>query len=226
MAKYFVDRDSDVGLEADNFAFWDALLGHIGHDLDTAELESVLDVGCHRGGLLERVCRRWKPRSVYGIEPLDSARGAASKRLVHIAPAVRIVSPSDWDVVPAAGIHVLTCHEVLYLVDDLDRFLGHVRRVLSPHGAAYIVHGCHPESPVWSEWSVMMKDGGIAVHEHAPLDVLSAASRAGLSASIRPLRRDGWVRYDPTRATYRYPSVDALFEHHFRQKLLIRLVVA
>jgi SAM-dependent methyltransferase len=226
MAKYFVDRDSDTGLEADNEAFWEALLDHIGADVGPRAQLTALDVGCHRGGLLEKIATRWRVDALYGIEPHESAREHAERRLRTQARVVEVVTPERWNDVPTAAVTLVTCHEVLYLIEDVGHVLRQVSRVLAPNGVAYFVHGCHPESPVWPEWRRLLEEHGIAVYGHPPLDIIAAAADAGLSTSARPLRRDGWVRYDPQRATYRYPSMSALLEHHYRHKLMLRMMVA
>ena len=47
--------EEDSELEASNDVFWDALIDHIRADGFDRAPRCMLDVGAHRGGLLERV---------------------------------------------------------------------------------------------------------------------------------------------------------------------------
>jgi hypothetical protein len=60
--------------------------------------------------------------------------------------------------------------------------------------------------------------------DRAPFDILRVGIDAGLTGALRPLRRDGWVIYDPDRAAFKYSSVEELFDHQYRHKLLFRFV--
>ena len=60
--------------------------------------------------------------------------------------------------------------------------------------------------------------------DRAPFDILCAGIDAGLSGALRPLRRDGWVIYNPDRAVFTYSSAEELLEHQYRHKLLFRFV--
>lgn len=220
---FFGSAEDDEGLEEVNQAFWRSLLVHVRAEVDPSAVTSILDVGCHRGGLLALFAEHFRPRRVVGLEPLDRARQQARFRLSRLAEEVELLSPSEWPAVPAGSIDLVTCHEVLHLVEDLDSFMVEVVRVLRPGGAAYVVLGSHAENPQWARWKPQLVALGHEVFDHAPLDILAAAARSGLRGAVRPLRRDGWVVYDPLAAEYRYPSAEAMFDHHYRQKLLFRL---
>jgi hypothetical protein len=101
--------------------------------------------------------------------------------------------------------------------------MARVARVLAPDGAAYIVLGCHAENPVWQSWKPAIEAMGITVHDRRPFDILAAAGKAGLQAVVQPLRRSGWVSYDPRQPEFRYADIEALFDHQYRHKLLFRL---
>lgn len=220
---FFESAEEDEQLEEVNQVFWRSLLGHVRAEMDRAEVSSILDVGCHQGGLLELFARHFRPRRLVGLEPLEKARQRARFRLSGLAPDVRLLSPSQWSAVPAGSVDLVLCHEVLHLVADLDAFMQQVVRVLRPGGCTYVVLGSHTENPLWAEWKSRLVECGHEVCDHAPIEILAAASRAGLRAAVRPLRRDGWVFYDPLAAEYHYPSAEAMFDHHYLHKLLFRL---
>lgn len=77
---------------------------------------------------------------------------------------------------------------------------------------------------MWQSWKPQVARLGHEVFDHFPMDVLRAASDAGFHTSVRPLRRDGWVIYDPGTAEYEYPAIADMFDHQYRHKLLFRLV--
>lgn len=212
----------DSDLEADNAEFWTALLGYADADLSDVKELRALDIGCHRGGLLDRIARTRSVRTLAGIEPDERARSFAVARLRERCADLRVVHPDNWADLPSTTYDLVTCHEVLYLVADIAALFAQVRRVLAQDGVAYFVLGCHPDNPVWPRWRALLQSAQVETYEHRPFDVVVAASVAGLSCTMRPLRRDGWIRYDPTRAVFTFATSQELFDHHFRHKLVFR----
>jgi SAM-dependent methyltransferase len=222
---FFNDPALDDELPIVNESFWSALIAHI--ERDAVQTPAViLDIGCHTGGLLQQLSRRFGAATLIGIEPLGAARVAAAERLTGAAENVTLLDPADWGRVPAAGIDLITSHETLYLERDLRSFMGRIRSALMNAGAAYIVLGCHAENPLWQQWKPQLIAAGHRVYDHAPLEIMEAAAFAGLLPSVQPLRRSGWVTYNPLRAEFRYPDVHTMFEHHYRHKLIFRLRIA
>ena len=177
---FFGDPALDANLPAANEAFWASLIGIIDGDAPSAP-RAILDVGCHSGGLLDALTRRFVPAQVFGIEPLAWARVAASRRLANVVAAVMLLDVSQWDQVPAGAIDLVTSHEVLYLEPDVPGFMREVRRVLAVDGRAYVVLGCHAENPLWRVWKSRLTAAGRTVYDHIPLDIMEAAAAAGLS---------------------------------------------
>ena len=224
-ATFFGDPTLDRDLPMVNEVFWSSLIGHIERDCN-ASTRVILDVGCHTGGLLLALSRRFAPAVLFGIEPLAAARLAASRRLDGATASVKLFDVSEWDRIPTGAVDLTTSHEVLYLEADVWDFMKRVRRVLAFHGVAYVVLGCHSENPLWQTWKTALVAAGHRVYDHKPLEIMEAASSAGLLPSVQPLRRSGWVTYDPLQAEFRYPDVQTMFDHHYRYKLIFRLRVA
>ncbi len=222
---FFSDPALDNDLSTVNETFWSSLIGHIERDCN-APLGVILDIGCHTGGLLHQLSRRFNPVDLLGIEPLAAARLDASQRLEGAAATVRILDVSEWDRIPPGGVDLITSHEVLYLEPDVRGFMERIRRALAPGGAAYLVLGCHTENPLWPTWKRPLIAAGHRVYDHAPIDIMKAASSAGLLPSVQPLRRWGWITYDPLRAEFPYPDVRTMLDHHYRYKLIFRLRIA
>lgn len=222
---FFSDPALDDELPIVNESFWSALIAHIERDGVQAP-KSILDIGCHAGGLLEQLSRRFRPAALVGIEPLTTARKAAAQRLNDAAERVTLLTPAEWASVPAGSIDLITSHETLYLEDDIGGFMMRVRAALANGGAAYVVLGCHSENPLWQQWKLPLIAAGHQVYDHAPLEIMEAAASAGLLPSVQPLRRSGWVTYDPLRAEFRYPDVRTMLDHHYRHKLIFRLRIA
>jgi len=219
---FFSDPSLDDELPIVNESFWSALIAHIERDGVPAP-KSILDIGCHTGGLLHQLSRRFNPATLIGIEPLATARAAAAQRLTDAAETVILLDPAEWARVQAASSDLITSHETLYLEGDLLAFMTRVRATLARGGAAYVVLGCHSENPLWRQWKMPLVAAGHRVYDHAPLDVMEAAASVGFLPSVQPLRRSGWVTYDPLRANFRYPDVKTMFDHHYRHKLIFRL---
>jgi SAM-dependent methyltransferase len=219
---FFADQSFDDELAFVNRAFWEALIEHIERDISLRP-RTILDVGCHSGGLLRELARRFSPDAIYGLEPIVQARDAAIQLLLAAAPRITMLDPRQWDAIPAGSCDLIVSHEMLYLERDLCGFMTRVRNTLSVRGNAYIVLGSHTENPLWSRWKPQLLAAGHEVFDHRPLDIMAAASSAGLLPSVQPLRHTGWVTYDPNRATFAYPDVRTMFEHHFRFKLIFRM---
>lgn len=221
---FFPDPSDDDQLEARNATFWEAMIDQIRRDGFSQPPRCVLDIGCHRGGLLARIAALWGPDQLLGIEPIEAARLRARLRLVTLAPSVLLYGPEHWSKIPDRAVDLVVCHEVLFLLSDANELVGELARVLSPHGRAYMAAGCHAENPVWPAWQAILEANGRCTFTHEPMELMKAAGRCGLLASVRPLRENGWATHDPSEGSFTFPTVAALLDHQFRHKLLFRLV--
>lgn len=223
-AHFFLSSSwDDDCLETSNQEFWRSLLRHIRSEVAPDSARVILDVGCNRGGLLELLARSFLPERLIGLEPLASARSQALFRLKGTAREILILDSSKWQSIPRDSVDLATVHEVLHLVADLPGLLASLARVLRPEGRAFIVMGCHTENPVWHHWKEKLTTLGHETFDRSPMEVLKEASGAGFHTSVRPLRRDGWVIYDPLTADFQYPSIGDMLDHQYRHKLLFRL---
>ena len=216
--------EDDPFLEQANEVFWQSLLGHIQRDSGGVPIPGVLDVGCHHGGLLAKLAYAFRPERLTGIEPIGRCRERALFRLRALATTVTLLPPERWAEVPTGSVDLVTCHEVLHLLEDLPSLFANIARVLRGTGRAFIVAGCHTENPVWEAWSAKLRESGQTVFDRAPFDILRAGTGAGLRGALRPLRRDGWIVYDPDDALFEYPSVHDLLDHQYRRKLVFRFM--
>jgi SAM-dependent methyltransferase len=205
--------------------FWSSLIKHIEQDC-VRPPRAILDIGCHTGGLLYELNCRFAPAELIGIEPIASARAAATRLLADVVAEVRLLDKSEWDRIPVGSIDLVTSHETLYLEPDLQEFMNHLRRILDSGGAAYVVLGCHSENPLWETWKLRMIAAGHRVFSHAPIQIMEAAASAGFLPAVQPLRRSGWVTYDPRGAEFTYPDARTMLDHHYRHKLIFRLRIA
>ena len=82
-ATFFGEPELDDNLPIVNEAFWLSLIGHVERDYSSPP-RVILDIGCHTGGLLYELSRRFAPLELLGIEPLAAARIAASRRLLEL----------------------------------------------------------------------------------------------------------------------------------------------
>jgi SAM-dependent methyltransferase len=222
---FFANHVLDDELPVVNEVFWSTLIEHIERDCSVSP-RVILDVGCHSGGLLHSLYRRFMPEQMFGIEPLTAARSAASSLLESVVANVTLLDSSDWNQIPAGVVDLITSHEVLYLERDVRDFMSRVRRVLAVNGVAYIVLGCHAENPLWGSWKGSLVSAGHTVYDHTPFEIMEAASASGLLPSVQPLRRSGWITYDPLGAEFPYPDIHTMLDHHYRNKLIFRLQVA
>ena len=221
---FFADSADDDELELRNAVFWEAMLDHIRRDGFAQAPRRVLDIGCHRGGLLARIADLWGPAELIGIEPIVTARSRARLRLGALAPSVQLLAPDEWSKVSGSAVDLIVCHEVLFLIPDLADLVATIARVLAPGGRAYVAAGCHAENPIWPAWQQALEAQGRRTFTHEPMAFMAAASSHGMLSSVRPLRDGGWATHDPTDGSFTFPTVAALLDHQFRHKLLFRLV--
>jgi SAM-dependent methyltransferase len=220
---FFTDRVDDDDLAIRNEVFWAAMIDQIRRDGFAQVPRRVLDVGCHRGGLLANIAKTWKPDELIGIEPLESARDQARFRLTTLAKSVVLLDSTEWERVADRSVDLVVCHEVLFLLPDVDVFVEQLARILSPNGRAYLAAGCHAENPTWAAWRPHLEAMGHRTYNHEPIALMASAVRHQLLPSVRPLRDGGWATHDPTSGPFVFSSVGALLDHQFRQKLLFRL---
>ena len=220
---HFFDNKEDKHLDDRNVHFWRALVGHVQADRSVPTGSTLLDVGCHQGGLLELLHERLKPAKMIGLEPLLSARQVAAQRLARVSCEVHLHSAEGWSKLPDSSVDLVLGHEVLQYIENPTWLMTEVRRVLTPNQFAYFVLGCHQENPLWPDWKHQLEEIGHAVYDHSPLELMAMGASIGLAPSVRPLRDTGWAYHDPSIAgAFSYPSVGALLDHQFRHKLLFR----
>jgi SAM-dependent methyltransferase len=215
--------ENDESLEQANQIFWSSLIAHVQASI-SEPVTSVLDIGCHQGGLLAQLASVLHPQELTGIEPSTPSRERATFRLRTLASLVSVLPPDRWNEVVTGSVDLITCHEVLHLIEDIGFVFSQIVRTLKTNGTAFIVAGCHAENPVWTRWKVQLEGTGQIVFDRSPFDILQTGLRAGLKGAIRPLRRDGWILYDPDQAALTYSSAGQLLDHHYRQKLLFRFI--
>jgi len=220
---YFLGREADDQLEGRNFHFWRSLLDIIKADR-LRSTRTLLDHGCHTGGLTSRAVAELEPKRVWALEPVLRSRQKTAERLRARYPDLdaKVLAEDGWAQIPEGEVDVLISHEVLYLIEDLPALFREVARVLEPSATAYFVLGCHTENPVWQSWKQELRAMGHITHDHSPFDVLDAGAQVGLNPALRPLRASGWVHYDPCTPQFAFNSAQELLDHQFRHKLLFR----
>jgi SAM-dependent methyltransferase len=220
---FMFDRDEDAALEKRNTPFWLALLGHVQADRAIDEGGTILDIGCHQGGLLSLSRKRFKAVHLIGVEPIKAARDLAQARLQREGVSAKVLRENEWRQIGDQSVDLVLSHEVLPFIQDLDQLIANIQRVLKPHAFAYVVSGCHLENPLWPIWREELQSQGHVTYDHSPIALMEAAGKQGLSPSVRTLRDHGWAHYNPAEeAAFAYPSVEALLDHQFKYKLLFR----
>lgn len=93
----------------------------------------VLDIGCAGGFMAEELVK--KGAKLTGIDPAEQAIEAARARADHMGQDIRYdVGVGEHLPYPDASFDIVVCVDVLEHVQDLDKVLAEVARVLRPGG--------------------------------------------------------------------------------------------
>ncbi len=225
---YFLSEREDALMEENATNAWQLLLLTIMESIRARKdkVHAVLDVGCHWGGLLFRMVEILNASELYGIEPLQTARAEAVKRLGKLRKrglTFGIFSEREWSSIPVEHIDLVVCHEAIHLIDR-DELMRHIALVLRPGGKAYIVTSCHTESKYWMGHlrPKVIKRHRRRIVDHSPFQICQAAMDQGLRVSFRPLFPYGWISYESEREAG-LSSARKVMEHHYRDILVFRI---
>src|SRR5690606_24117459 len=116
---YFFGREEDTLLDDRNIHFWRALAGHIQADRGVRKSATLLDIGCHRGGLLALLYKRFTPHRLIGLEPLTSARRVAAQRLASLPAEVQLFDADGWSEIADASVDLVVGHQDLQCIGDV-----------------------------------------------------------------------------------------------------------
>jgi SAM-dependent methyltransferase len=208
MGKTFFDSAGDQRMERQNISSWEALVEHVraalanGNSLPERPWD-VLDIGCHRGGLLSCFSRGFVPwsryiKNFYGVEPIKAARRDAERYFSrHFRKSAFFQEIQE---VPNKSVDVVISHEVLYLIPNLPAWMRELRRIMRPDGGAFIALGSHGENTAWLRWRHRLRElYGHEFFEYMPMEILDMGVEAGFDMELARLfpkpRRT--MRYSP-----------------------------
>jgi SAM-dependent methyltransferase len=143
---YWQSAAEDEAMQEEHLFVWEAIVEAVESELPG---QSVLDVGCNRGGFLRMLYDRGSIGAGFGYD-LAAAAIADARRLAGARPLQFEVAgdvPDGWD-----RFDLAFSHEVLYLLPDLRAHAQSVYRALVPGGSYYAVMGVHATSPLMVEW--------------------------------------------------------------------------
>jgi 2-polyprenyl-3-methyl-5-hydroxy-6-metoxy-1,4-benzoquinol methylase len=189
-------RGKDYCLERDKSIHAGAVTGY-NEILANFDIEdkTVLDVGCASGALLY-LLRERRTREVVGI---DSAEYPISFGVAHYGLDLRC-SALETAQLPGAYFDLITLIDVIEHVEDINTFLGELRRVLKPGGQIFIIT---PNYLAYAlarhQWMCLYKD-----FEH--LQYFSEQSLRSICARMGWSINKCWTDSGPFRI-YEYPRL-------------------
>ncbi len=202
---YFFDKDGDERMVKQNPVNWQALANLVERESRTSLPQrpwDILDLGCHTGGFLELINNRFGKRldggsfikSLAGVEPIESARDEAEKRMPW-------ATFDAWiEETPTCSIDLVVGHEFLYLVQDLYFWTRQLKRILRPEGGAFISLGSHGENTAWLRWrKPLLELYGHTSYIYQPINILDTGYHAGFNMELHRLHTQPQteMRYSP-----------------------------
>ncbi len=206
MKRYFFDKAGDERMEKQNQSNWQALARLVEHEANASLPHNkpwdILDIGCHTGGLLELLDKKFSRRlhegsrvaSLSGVEPIEHARDEAKKRISYAT------FYSHIEKVPTQSIDLVIGNEFLYLEEDLCHWARQLQRILRPEGGAFISLGSHSENTAWLRWrGQLQRQYGHASYVHEPMNILQTGVEVGFDMEIHRLHLEPQtgMRYSP-----------------------------
>lgn len=133
------------------------LYHHLAKHIDWKNADA-LEVSSGRGGGASYIMRRFKPRSYVGVD--FSTRAIDFCRSHHKIDGLRFEHGNAEDLkFPDASFDIVLNVEASLYYPNLDKFLGHVKRVLRP-GGHFLYTDLRYEEKV-DEWHRQLKDTGL-----------------------------------------------------------------
>lgn len=225
MSKNLIDTWSKRDAEEDSMTtehawIWREMIAAVGEtDFTNAK---VLDFGCNQGGFLRLLydLRRYAAAVGVDIAQKAVARAEAQKgdRPITYRATDRLSDIGD-------GFDIAFSHEVIYLIEDLERHADDIRKVVKPGGDYYAVTCCHSDSPLWHSWRPKIQEfSNVPVPNHSVSDIAEAFRHAGFQVSVQRFLASAFV---PLGGASDYFPTDAdRIETYSRWKLMFRFTSA
>jgi len=147
-------------------------------ELEGLRPESLLDVGCGTGALLEAVAAALPGGRLYGVD-LSVQMVAIAQRCLGEA-AVITVADADAETLPLpdGAVDVVTCVDSFHHYPHPDAALLEIRRVIRPGGSLILAEWCMPAPTrrLMNSFIHRLPDGDVRVYSRKELCRLTAAA--------------------------------------------------
>ena len=146
--------------------------------LHAQDHETILDIGCGNGIMMERLASACDCRLI-GTDISEDALSMAKQRLTSVS-ADLICCPVDEMPLKSASIDKALTVNTMYFWDDLSAGFAEIARVLKPGGAFISTHYTNRALEAFSHTRFGYK-------KHAESDIISAARTAGFDVETTPI---------------------------------------
>ncbi|MFD1744862.1 class I SAM-dependent methyltransferase [Rhizobium helianthi] len=216
ISTWYIDPDAEDAMADGHAPIWRHLIDLIPEQDLTGK--TVLDFGCNQGGFL---------RLLHGQRPFHKALGIdIAEQSIAKANSLKGNLPIQYQ----AGAHLegwadtfdlAFSHEVIYLVEDINRHAAEVWQALKPGGIYYAITGCHTDNPLWPQWRTLVAERThTVVQDRSVTDYAEAFEAAGFKVSARKLQYEGFIPF--TKSDWTPSFADAL-DYYTATKVVFRL---
>lgn len=217
ISTWYIDPDAEDAMSDGHTPIWRHLID-LTPERDLSG-KSVLDFGCNQGGFL-RLLHALRPfRKALGVDIAEQSIAKANSLKGNLPVQYQAnVQLDGW----LDEFDLAFSHEVIYLIEDIERHAAAIWRALKPGGVYYAVTGCHTDNPLWPKWRDLVAERThTVVQDRSITDYAKVFEAAGFRVSARKLRYDGFVPY--TESNWTPDFADAL-DYYTETKIVFRLV--
>ncbi|MFT4303962.1 MAG: class I SAM-dependent methyltransferase [Candidatus Woesearchaeota archaeon] len=209
-------QNEEDGMNNDHYPLWIEMIEKM-TEKDLTNL-TVFDFGCNQGQFL---------RVLYSKKPFLNGFGVdIAKNSIEIANQNKKELPVEYHATDDISfldnsIDIAFSHEVIYLLEDLDRHVKDIYSVLKAKGVYYVALGCHTDNPTWPAIRKYVREKIKSNFCDYSLDYISDIFRKnGFIISAQKFKLNGFIKISDNSSCFH--SVMQFLNYYDDYKILFK----